>query len=78
LCRRIVTGSLHGLVIADAYGLISAWVLHRTAYGGMFKFFDYRALLDACPFLRRVPDVGASSVEPRGHDVDPTAVTSSA
>ncbi|WP_345522759.1 polysaccharide pyruvyl transferase family protein [Nocardioides conyzicola] len=94
-CRRIVTGSLHGLVIADAYGIPSAWVLHRTAYGGMFKFFDYfatvdklrtaqrldlstpvttqrlrdeltfdarpisfdyRALLDACPFLDRVPD----------------------
>jgi pyruvyltransferase len=94
-CRRIVTGSLHGLIIADAYGLPSAWVQHRKAYGGMFKFFDYfatvnklrtaqrfnssspvtaarlrdelefdarpitfdyRALLDACPFLQRVPD----------------------
>ena len=101
-CRRIVTGSLHGLVIADAYGLPSAWVAHRTAYGGMFKFFDYfatvdklrtaqqftvttpvtaqrlrdeltfdarpitfdhRALLDACPFLRRTADRDTSEVE---------------
>ena len=89
-CRRIVTGSLHGLIMADAYGLPSAWVASDTAYGGYFKFFDYfatvhkfrtaqhfdpsvpvtaallgaslsfdgrpirfdyRALLDACPFL---------------------------
>ncbi len=42
-CRRIVTGSLHGLIIADAYGIPSAWVLSRTAKGGMFKFFDYFA-----------------------------------
>ncbi len=115
-CRRIVTGSLHGLIVADAYGLPSAWVLHRTAYGGMFKFFDYfatvnklrtaqrfnpslpvtaarlgdelmfdarpitfdyRALLDACPFLRRVGDVVTDPVEPRVPDVDvPTAVAS--
>jgi pyruvyltransferase len=108
-CRRIVTGSLHGLIIADAYGLPSAWVLHRTAYGGMFKFFDYfatvnklrtaqrfnpslpvtaarlgdeltfdarpitfdyHALLDACPFLRRVPEAAAGAVGPRQHDAD--------
>ena len=92
-CRRIVTGSLHGLVMADAYGIPSAWVRSGTAYGGQYKFFDYfatvhkfrnprtfdtslpvtaarlrealefdgrpivfdyRRLLDACPFLERV------------------------
>jgi pyruvyltransferase len=91
-CRRIVTGSLHGLVIADAYGIPSSWVTSKTAYGGYYKFydyfatvqkfrdphqvdtsipltadrlrdslrfdgrpivFDYRRLLDACPFLER-------------------------
>ena len=93
-CRYIVTGSLHGLIMADAYGLPSAWVITGTAEGGAFKFFDYfstvnkfrnaqafdfsqpvtgarlrgsldfdarpirfdhRGLLDACPFLERVP-----------------------
>ena len=92
-CRRIVTGSLHGLVLADAYGIPSAWVMTRTARGGEYKYFDYfttvnkfrnprnfntsipvtaarlrdsfefddrpiefdyRRLLDACPFLERV------------------------
>jgi pyruvyltransferase len=40
-CRYIVTGSLHGLVMADAYGIPSAWVMTGTAEGGEFKFFDY-------------------------------------
>ena len=42
-CRRIVTGSLHGLVIADAYGIPSAWTRSKTAYGGYYKFYDYFA-----------------------------------
>jgi len=91
-CRRIVTGSLHGLIMADAYGIPSAFVKSYTARGGEYKFFDYfstvnkfrnphhldtthpvtaarlrdslhfdgrpiefdyRKLLDACPFLER-------------------------
>jgi pyruvyltransferase len=40
-CRFIVTGSLHGLIMADAYGIPSAWVMTRTAYGGEYTFFDY-------------------------------------
>jgi pyruvyltransferase len=94
-CRQIVTSSLHGLVIADAYGIPSAWLESSTPKGGEFKFhdyfasvhkirasvpfnpaarpvtvellrskftfddrplqFSYRPLLDACPFLERIP-----------------------
>jgi pyruvyltransferase len=102
-CRRIVTGSLHGLVIADAYGIPSAWVRSQTAYGGHYKFydyfatvqkfrdphefdtsipvtparlreslrfdgrpirFDYRKLLDACPFLEPAVPVDDSTPRP--------------
>lgn len=42
-CRRVVTGSLHGLIIADAYGIPSAWVRSQRVRGGPFKFFDYFA-----------------------------------
>jgi len=42
-CRRIVTGSLHGLILADAYGIPSAWVRTGTAHGGQYKFYDYFA-----------------------------------
>ncbi|MCW2767519.1 MAG: hypothetical protein JWO11_3478 [Nocardioides sp.] len=40
-CRFIVTGSLHGLIMADAYGIPSAWVMSRSAHGGEYKYFDY-------------------------------------
>jgi pyruvyltransferase len=98
-CRRIISSSLHGLVIADAYGIPNAWlgtdgrVGGSRPNGGEFKYldyfasvnkvrrphnvdlragswtpeslaesfeyddrpieFDYRALLDSCPFLVR-------------------------
>ncbi len=45
-CRRIVTSSLHGLIIADAYGIPSAWVASGTPKGGEFKYFDYFATVD--------------------------------
>jgi pyruvyltransferase len=109
-CRRVLSGSLHGLVIADAYGIPSAWVRTPSAFGGPYKFFDYfatvgkfrmyqdfdmsvpvtakrlhqslvfdgrpisfdyRALLDACPFLERVdPDTTFSSELDRSVTVD--------
>ena len=102
-CRRIVTGSLHGLILADAYGIPSAWVMTRTARGGEYKYFDYfstvnkfrnprnfntsipvtearlrdsfefddrpiefdyRGLLDACPFLQRVGSDSSEQAPP--------------
>lgn len=93
-CKRVVTSSLHGLIVADAYGIPSAWLASGTPKGRDFKFhdynlsvnkhrnpkkydlaahpmtverldqvfdfdgrsieYDYRRLLDACPFLERV------------------------
>ena len=40
-CKRIITSSLHGLVIADSYGIPNAWLASQTPKGGEFKFFDY-------------------------------------
>ena len=42
-CHRVVSSALHGLIIADAYGIPSAWIRSTTTYGGPFKFFDYFA-----------------------------------
>jgi hypothetical protein len=45
-CRRIVTSSLHGMVVADAIGGIPRRVEvcdNLAADGGMFKFQDYSA-----------------------------------
>lgn len=40
-CKKIITSSLHGLIIADAYGIPSAWLSSGTPKGGEFKFYDY-------------------------------------
>lgn len=42
-CRRIISSSLHGLIIADAYGIPNSWRQSETGKGGIFKYFDYFA-----------------------------------
>lgn len=36
-CTRIVSSSLHGLIVADAYGVPNSWL----GYGDEFKYRDY-------------------------------------
>lgn len=41
-CRRIVTSSLHGLILAQAYGIaVCSAKLSDSVAGGEFKFTDY-------------------------------------
>jgi hypothetical protein len=42
-CRRIVTSSLHGLIVADAFGIPATAVMCSRVEeeGGTFKFMDY-------------------------------------
>lgn len=42
-CKRIISSSLHGLIIADAYGIPNAWRQSETGRGGVFKYYDYFA-----------------------------------
>lgn len=51
-CDRVISASLHGLIVADAYGIPSAWwmprQIHQTAE---FKFYDYALAIE-----RPMPD----------------------
>lgn len=41
-CDRIVSSSLHGIILAEAYGVAADWVkLSGNLMGGDFKFHDY-------------------------------------
>jgi hypothetical protein len=50
-CKKIISSSLHGIVLADAFGIprrieISSRVIHRPDQeGGLFKWEDYHASL---------------------------------
>jgi pyruvyltransferase len=45
-CKRIVSSSLHGLILADAYGIPNAWLDSPTPKGREFKYWDYLISVD--------------------------------
>lgn len=54
-CERILASSLHGLVLADAYGLPSAWLPSTTPKGLEFKFYDYFASVNKLRRPQAIP-----------------------
>lgn len=69
-CRRIISQSLHGLIVADALAIPNLWVAPSAKMtGGRFKFDDYFTTLDAAKTpheltrdLLHSPPAGAFSV----------------
>jgi hypothetical protein len=40
-CKRIISTSLHGLILSDAYGIPNSWLIAETGWGKEYKFWDY-------------------------------------
>jgi hypothetical protein len=56
-CRRIASQSLHGLIVADAYGIPNIWITPSAGMmGGTFKFLDYFTTLDKPKIPITLPD----------------------
>ena len=64
-CRKIITSSLHGLIVADAYGIPNAWLASDSPRGGEYKFLDYFASVQKF----RVPHAFDPSARPVTTDV---------
>lgn len=45
-CKRILSSSLHGVILADAYNIPSAWLSSETPKGLEHKYFDYFLSVD--------------------------------
>lgn len=74
-CGHVVSSSLHGLIVADAYGVPNTWMVNaRIHTAGAFKFHDYalsvRRLLNAPVRLEDLPalaDAGAFAMDTPAH-----------
>jgi pyruvyltransferase len=54
-CKRIISSSLHGLIVAHAYNIPAAWVKFSTKLvGDTIKFQDYYASINVTPQLSSI------------------------
>lgn len=64
-CKRIVSRSLHGLIVADAYEVPNVWIAPSARMaGGEFKFHDYYSTTDRRPAPEAIEPGRWESVDP--------------
>lgn len=55
-CEFIISSSLHGLILSDAYGVPNQWITFATLPGGVFKFEDYYSAVGKAEDCVRITD----------------------
>lgn len=40
-CSKILSTSLHGIIVSHAYGIPALWIRHNLLHDSNFKFYDY-------------------------------------
>ncbi len=72
-CRKIVSSSLHGIILADAFGIprrieIAPMVIERPKQeGGLFKWEDYSASLDMDLVIGKTQEVDRNVIIEKQH-----------
>lgn len=61
-CDYILSSSLHGLILSDAYGVPNKWIsISNNIIGGEFKFNDYYSTTtqsqEVCAYLKNASDL---------------------
>ncbi|WP_166996738.1 polysaccharide pyruvyl transferase family protein [Paramicrobacterium fandaimingii] len=78
-CSAIVSTSLHGVIIADSYGIPACWtMIEPVLIGGDFKFRDHEAVVNSLGRTRRftfAPDMTPDQIVQRAESADPDRVS---
>lgn len=62
-CEFVFSTSLHGLIVADSFGIPNAWVsLKKKLVGGRYKFEDYYSAFDQEPVQHSASVIGEEAV----------------
>ena len=54
-CKKIISSSLHGIILADAYNIPNAWLDTTTTKGYNFKFYDYMLSVNKIQKPQKMP-----------------------
>lgn len=84
-CRAIVSSSLHGLIVADAYGIPAAWLYSHRVLGDGTKFADHFLAvsgvlptpLNWCDLADRTPSQIIEMIPQRSVSFDADAILAS-
>lgn len=73
-CKKIVSSSLHGIILADAFGIprrieMAPDMLKNPVEGGLFKWQDYSASINTKLVISTTQQANRNSVTDRQHEL---------